>query len=119
VSKITKKLSEGVRFCWFGTHITVPYCQKHAILSKTHSYRLLFRRFTHFQFWSYFLTDKIARKADAFDCHVIEVGSGPGSLSRSLLNAGTKHLHAVEIDERFMPSLEVNERLHFTKDYFS
>jgi len=53
------------------------------------------------------VTDKIARKADVFDCHVIEVGSGPGSLTRSLLNNGVKHVHGVEIDERFLPSLEV------------
>ncbi|XP_002161204.1 dimethyladenosine transferase 1, mitochondrial isoform X1 [Hydra vulgaris] len=53
------------------------------------------------------VTDKIARKADVFDCNVIEVGSGPGSLSRSLLNAGLRHLYAVEIDKRFLPSLEL------------
>ena len=52
--------------------------------------------------------DKIARKADVFDCHVVEVGCGPGSLTRSLLNNGVKHVHGVEIDERFLPSLEVS-----------
>ena len=55
----------------------------------------------------FFVTDKIARKADVFDCHVVEVGCGPGSLTRSLLNSGVKHVHGVEIDERFLPSLEV------------
>ena len=45
--------------------------------------------------------------ADVFDCHVCEVGAGPGSLTRSLLQAGAKHVAAVEIDGRFMPSLEV------------
>lgn len=55
------------------------------------------------------LADKIARVADVFDCHVCEVGAGPGSLTRSLLHAGAKHVSAVEIDGRFMPSLEVNE----------
>ena len=42
-----------------------------------------------------------------FDCHVCEVGAGPGSLTRSLLHAGAKHVAAVEIDRRFLPSLEV------------
>ena len=45
-----------------------------------------------------------------FDCHVCEVGAGPGSLTRSLLHAGAKHVAAVEIDRRFLPSLEVCNR---------
>ena len=45
-----------------------------------------------------------------FDCHVCEVGAGPGSLTRSLLHAGAKHVAAVEIDKRFLPSLEVCNR---------
>lgn len=44
-----------------------------------------------------------------FDCHVCEVGAGPGSLTRSLLHAGAKHVAAVEIDRRFLPSLEMLE----------
>ena len=53
------------------------------------------------------MIDKIAKVADVFDCHVCEVGAGPGSLTRSLLHAGSKHVAAVEIDRRFLPSLEV------------
>lgn len=53
------------------------------------------------------VTDKMSRCADVFDCHVIEVGAGPGSLTRSLINGGIRHLHAVELDERFLPSLEI------------
>ena len=49
----------------------------------------------------------MALKADVFDCHVVEVGSGPGALTRSLISAGVRHLHAVEIDKRFLPSLQV------------
>ena len=52
-------------------------------------------------------TDKIAREADVFDCFVCEVGSGPGSLTRSVLRAGARHVAAVEIDRRFIPALEV------------
>ena len=54
-----------------------------------------------------FVADKIAKKADVFDCHVCEVGAGPGSITRSILQAGVRHLAAVEIDRRFMPVLEV------------
>ena len=54
-----------------------------------------------------FLADKIAREADVFDCFVCEVGSGPGSLTRSVLQAGARHVAAVEIDRRFIPALEV------------
>jgi 16S rRNA A1518/A1519 N6-dimethyltransferase RsmA/KsgA/DIM1 with predicted DNA glycosylase/AP lyase activity len=51
--------------------------------------------------------DKIAGEADVFDCFVCEVGSGPGSLTRSVLHAGARHVAAVEIDRRFIPALEV------------
>ena len=53
------------------------------------------------------VTDKMVRKMDVFDCHVVEVGSGLGSLTRSLLNGGVRHVHGVEVDERFIPSLEM------------
>ena len=49
----------------------------------------------------------MARAADVFDCHVCEVGAGPGSLTRSILHAGARHVAAVEIDKRFLPSLQV------------
>lgn len=58
-------------------------------------------------------TDKIAKVADVFDCHVCEVGAGLGSLTRSLLHAGSKHVAAVEIDRRFLPSLEVTNFITF------
>ena len=37
---------------------------------------------------------------------VIEIGPGPGSLTRSLLKHGVKKLIAVEKDRRFKPALE-------------
>lgn len=47
------------------------------------------------------ITDKIARYAgDLKEFHVIEIGPGPGGLTRSLLMAGAKHLYAVEKDDR-------------------
>ena len=53
------------------------------------------------------ITDKIAGEADVYDCFVCEVGSGPGSLTRSVLHAGARHVAAVEIDRRFIPALEM------------
>ena len=52
------------------------------------------------------ITRKIARLAEvAADDHVIEVGPGPGGLTRALLETGA-HVTAVEKDERFRPLLE-------------
>jgi len=54
------------------------------------------------------VTDKIVKVAGSLrDCCVCEVGPGPGSLTRSILNAGAKKVVAVEKDVRFLPSLEV------------
>ena len=39
------------------------------------------------------------------DC-VLEIGPGHGALTRALLDAGVKCLHAVEVDERLRPELE-------------
>lgn len=51
--------------------------------------------------------DKIARSSGSLrDSTVLEVGPGPGSLTRSILNAGAKRLIVVEKDRRFMPALE-------------
>lgn len=40
------------------------------------------------------------------DCHVVEVGPGPGGLTRALLQSGAKSVQAVEIDRRAWPLLE-------------
>ena len=53
------------------------------------------------------LTDKIARAAGDLDgVRVIEIGPGPGGLTRSLLSAGASHVVAVEQDRRCIPALE-------------
>lgn len=52
------------------------------------------------------ITDKIARLAGPLDaCTVIEVGPGPGGLTRSLLAAGAKKVIAIELDARCLAAL--------------
>ena len=52
------------------------------------------------------LTAKIARAAgDLTGCDVIEVGPGPGGLTRSLLAEGARHVLAIEKDARALPAL--------------
>lgn len=53
------------------------------------------------------VTDKLARAAGPLrGSTVIEVGPGPGSLTRSLLTNGARKVIVVEKDKRFMPALE-------------
>ena len=53
------------------------------------------------------LTAKIARLAGSLDDHdVLEVGPGPGGLTRGLLAEGARHVVAVEKDPRCLPALE-------------
>ena len=52
------------------------------------------------------LTSKIARAAgDLTGCDVIEVGPGPGGLTRGLLAEGARRVLAIEKDERALPAL--------------
>ena len=52
------------------------------------------------------VTDKIAKFAGPLDGRqVIEVGPGPGGLTRSLLKAGAAHVTAIELDRRALPVL--------------
>ena len=39
------------------------------------------------------------------DKYVIEVGPGPGGITRALIEAGAKEVHVIEKDSRFLPSL--------------
>jgi 16S rRNA (adenine1518-N6/adenine1519-N6)-dimethyltransferase len=52
------------------------------------------------------LCGRIARLAgDLTGRQVLEVGPGPGGLTRALLAAGAEHVHAVELDERAVAAL--------------
>jgi len=58
------------------------------------------------------LTSRIARSAGPLeDATVIEVGPGPGGLTRAILAAGAKRVIAIERDARCLPVLaEISER---------
>jgi 16S rRNA (adenine1518-N6/adenine1519-N6)-dimethyltransferase len=51
------------------------------------------------------LTRRIARAAAPFDGPVIEIGPGPGGLTRALLMEGAPEVIAIERDERALPAL--------------
>ncbi|MEH6521836.1 16S rRNA (adenine(1518)-N(6)/adenine(1519)-N(6))-dimethyltransferase RsmA [Sulfitobacter sp.] len=52
------------------------------------------------------LTAKIARQAgDLTQCDVLEIGPGPGGLTRGLLSEGARRVLAIEKDSRCMPAL--------------
>ncbi|WP_299420473.1 16S rRNA (adenine(1518)-N(6)/adenine(1519)-N(6))-dimethyltransferase RsmA [uncultured Shimia sp.] len=52
------------------------------------------------------LTAKIARRAgELTDCDVLEIGPGPGGLTRGLLAEGARKVLAIEKDDRCMPAL--------------
>jgi len=53
------------------------------------------------------LTAKIARQAgDLTGCDVLEIGPGPGGLTRGLLAEGARRVLAVEKDQRCLPALQ-------------
>ncbi|WP_371224033.1 16S rRNA (adenine(1518)-N(6)/adenine(1519)-N(6))-dimethyltransferase RsmA [Roseovarius sp. 2305UL8-3] len=53
------------------------------------------------------LTAKIARQAgDLTGCDVLEIGPGPGGLTRGLLSEGARRVVAIEKDSRCLPVLE-------------
>lgn len=53
------------------------------------------------------LTSRIARFAGKLDdVTVVEIGPGPGGLTRALLFEGAKNVLAIEMDERTIPALE-------------
>lgn len=53
------------------------------------------------------LTSKIARQAgDLTGADVLEIGPGPGGLTRGLLQEGARHVLAIEKDPRCLPALQ-------------
>ncbi len=53
------------------------------------------------------LNRRIALAAGSLtDSIVIEIGSGPGGLTRALLDEGAEHIFAIERDRRFYPALQ-------------
>lgn len=46
---------------------------------------------------------------------MIEVGPGPGLLSRSILDSGAKQVIAIEKDDRFIPTLHVKKKFFMQK----
>jgi 16S rRNA (adenine1518-N6/adenine1519-N6)-dimethyltransferase len=53
------------------------------------------------------LTAKIARQAgDLSGCDVLEIGPGPGGLTRGLLTEGARRVLAIEKDARCLPALQ-------------
>jgi 16S rRNA (adenine1518-N6/adenine1519-N6)-dimethyltransferase len=67
------------------------------------------------------ITDKIARVAgNVTDCHILEVGPGPGGLTRSLLEMNPKSVTAIEYDDRAIMALQdlvtaANGQFHLIK----
>ena len=62
------------------------------------------------------IANRIARAANVNSCNVLEIGPGPGSLTKSILEHGAKKLISIEKDSRCLKELanlaiEYNDRL--------
>ena len=61
------------------------------------------------------ITDKIVRKLNIKNQLVLEIGPGPGCLTRSLIKAGVKRIIAVEKDKRCINILNYQKNLFLNK----
>ena len=62
------------------------------------------------------LTAKIARQAGSIEsCDILEIGPGPGGLTRGLLAEGARFVLAIEKDHRCVPALRQIEEAYPTK----
>lgn len=65
------------------------------------------------------ITRKIARHIPGLEnAHVLEIGPGPGGLTRALLMEGAKKVTAIEKDERTLPALEAIKEIYPTRFEF-
>lgn len=53
------------------------------------------------------ILDAIAKHSNVAGKHVVEVGPGPGGITRALMKAGAEKVYVVEKDRRFIPSLKL------------
>lgn len=63
------------------------------------------------------ITEKIVREASIRDCeawrgvHALEIGPGPGGLTRALLKSDVESVHAIEFDSRAVDALHTLEKV--------
>ena len=75
------------------------------------------------RFGQNFLHDKniirqIVKASKSENKNIIEVGPGPGLLTKILLESGTKNIFAIEKDESFLPILNNLKKENLTKFNF-
>jgi 16S rRNA (adenine1518-N6/adenine1519-N6)-dimethyltransferase len=61
------------------------------------------------------ITDKIVRFSDIKDQFVLEIGPGPGCLTRSLIKAGAKKIIAVEKDSKCVDMINYQKKIFLNK----
>ena len=61
------------------------------------------------------ITDKIVRTSDVKNNIVLEIGPGPGCLTRSLIKAGVKKIIAVEKDLKCVKIINYQKKLFLNK----
>jgi len=61
------------------------------------------------------ITDKIVRFSDIKDQFVLEIGPGPGCLTRSLIKAGAKKIIAVEKDSKCVDIINYQKKIFLNK----